>query len=195
MSDIPTTAGVYCILNEITGKVYIGSAVNLQSRKHNHFSELARGCHHNRHLQNSVAKYGLDVFSFHVIELVYDKTLLIQREQVYIDEAESHKSTNGYNLCAVAGSTLGVRFSDEAKENLSESRRGEKNHMWGKHLSDEHRQKLSEAHHKRGCSGAKSHMWGKKHSDETKAKMVEKRLRWWKRYYAKRDELQLMLYF
>jgi group I intron endonuclease len=166
----------------------------------------------------------LSTFSFHVVEFVEDKASLIQREQHYIDETESHKRANGYNISPVAGSTLGFRHSDEAKVKISKaqsgtkpsdehrqklsealrgrkfsnesrarmsaSRCGEKNHMWGKKHSDKTRAKMSVAHR-----GVKHHFWGKKHSDETKAKMVEKRLRWWKRYYAKRDELQLMLDF
>ena len=37
MLDIPQKAGIYTILNEITRKVYIGSAINLLRRKDEHF--------------------------------------------------------------------------------------------------------------------------------------------------------------
>lgn len=165
MSDtIPTTSGIYTIINNINGRLYIGSAVNLKSRKDKHFWALAKCCHYNRYLQNAVVKYGLDAFSFHVIELVDDKSLLIQREQFYIDETESYKVTNGYNLYPTAGSSLGARHSDETRAKISDAHRGKKNPMFGKHLigknrSDETRAKISLS------------LLGKKHSDETKEKI------------------------
>ena len=54
-------------------------------------------------------------------------------------------------------------FTDETRRKLSEANKGEKNHFYGKTLSQEHRQKLSKA------------ITGKKHSSESKQKMSEVR--------------------
>lgn len=227
MSDIPTKAGIYAILNETTGKIYIGSSINLRQRKNQHFRDLVKCRHPNEYLQQSFNKYSLDVFSFHVLEIVADKELLIPREQFYIDEAKSYKRANGYNLNPTAGSALGFHHSNQSRQKMSEARSGktigEQNPFWGKHhsdktkakisatksgrkLSDEHRQKLSAA-----FQGEKNPMWGKHHSDQAKAKisavhlgkkisnetrvrMSEALLNWWKQYYTKRDELQLLLF-
>ena len=50
----------------------------------------------------------------------------------------------------------------------SESHKGEKNHMFGKHHSEEHKKKLSERN-----SGEGNPMYGKHHSEETKKKLRE----------------------
>lgn len=180
MSDVPTIAGVYAILNEVTGKLYIGSAINLKRRKDRHFSDLVGGYHHNRYLQRAFNKYGLDVFSFHVIEIVEDHELLIPREQFYMNEAESYKRGNGYNLSPTASSMLGTHHSDEARQRISAGNLGKK-------ISDQTRAKISVARRKAKL--------GKKLSSEHCRKISEGNSRWWKQYYAKRDQLQLLLDF
>ena len=184
MSDtIPSAPGIYCILNEITGKLYIGSSVNLYNRKRKHFQMLARGCHLNKHLQSSVAKYGLSAFSFNIIELIDDKEMLIEREQFYMDEAASYKRANGYNSSPTASSNLGFQHSDETKARISEARKGKKHPLWGTHLSNETKAKISKAFKGKKLSdetrakmskatkGEKHPMWGKQRSNETKAKI------------------------
>ena len=46
----------------------------------------------------------------------------------------------------ISKANKGRTFSKEHKRNLSESRKGEKNHRYGKHLSEETKRKLSESH-------------------------------------------------
>jgi len=53
---------------------------------------------------------------------------------------------------------------------ISESKKGEKHHMWGKHHSEEAKRKMSEAH-----KGEKNHNYGKKFSNEHRRKMSEAR--------------------
>lgn len=45
---------------------------------------------------------------------------------------------------------------EKAKERISESRKGEKNHWFGKHLSEGHRKKISEAHPKKAVGAYKN---------------------------------------
>lgn len=105
---------VYEIRNTVTGKHYVGSAVNFKNRKREHLTSLSKGSHHNRFLQRAFDKYGEGSFVFSVLELVDDKSKLIEREQFWMDSTSPQ-----YNIAQVAGSTLGVRFSDEAKANVS----------------------------------------------------------------------------
>ena len=51
---------------------------------------------------------------------------------------------------------------------MSEAHRGEKNHNYGKNMSDEIKRKISEAQ-----LGEKSHWYGKTHTEETKRKISE----------------------
>ena len=63
---------------------------------------------------------------------------------------------------------LGKHLSEEHKRKLSESMNGENNPRFGKHHSAEARKKISEAR-----KGKQSCMKGKHHSEETRKKMSE----------------------
>ena len=60
----------------------------------------------------------------------------------------------------------------DAAEASSKAMKGEKNPMYGKHLSEETKKKISEARKERYI-GEKHPMYGKHHSDESKKKMSE----------------------
>lgn len=126
------TSGIYAIVNRINGKIYVGSAVNIQERWCAHKNCLRRGVHANSHLQNAWNKYGAGCFTFSVLEYC-DKSTLIQREQIYLDNFQPQ-----YNIYLKAGSPLGTKHSEEHKRKIAEGNRG-------KVVSDEARQKLSEA--------------------------------------------------
>jgi group I intron endonuclease len=104
-------SGIYQIKNKKNNKVYIGSAVSLGQRFSVHTHCLRNDKHHNRHLQNAWNKYGEDSFLFEVLEKVEDKEKLVEREQHWIDIREPE-----YNLSPTAGSTLGVKYSEEARK-------------------------------------------------------------------------------
>lgn len=115
-------SGIYCIKNTVTGKVYIGSAVNLRKRKNEHFSTLAAGTHANRYLQSAYDKYGLAAFEFTVLELVPDSAALTAAEQRFMDEHGAFGL--GYNLRPIAASMLGFKHSDAAKAAVSKAHKG-----------------------------------------------------------------------
>ena len=84
MGDIPRKSGIYQIRNLVNGKVYVGSAVNLQHRRREHRSDLRNGTHHSIKLQRAYNKYGESSFAFEILEYVEDRNQLIEREQYYI---------------------------------------------------------------------------------------------------------------
>ena len=103
------------------GKMYIGSTVNLWSR----FYEHTKGYNSNIYLQNAFNKYGLDNFSFIVLEffslpdssedLTDENLSLISLEQKYLDLIDDK-----YNINPKAGKTrLGSKHSEETKALLS----------------------------------------------------------------------------
>ena len=59
-------SGIYRIRNLTNNKFYIGSAVNLNKRKNQHFHYLRNNKHHNKPLQNSYNKYGESSFIFNM---------------------------------------------------------------------------------------------------------------------------------
>jgi group I intron endonuclease len=76
--------GIYKIINVVSNKFYVGSAVDLKRRKSRHFSELRNRKHGNRHLQAAWLKYGEEAFVFVVVEELPDGTDLLAAENVWL---------------------------------------------------------------------------------------------------------------
>lgn len=157
-------AGIYKIVNTVTGKCYIGSAVNISARWSLHKHQLARRVHHSTKLQRAWDKYSADVFSFEVLEAVANTEHLVVREQFWIDQLRSVAS--GYNVKPVAGSSLGFKFTEESRAKMSqiqigrprslESRANQSASTRGKPKSTEHRAKLAEANRSRAAAAPKT---------------------------------------
>lgn len=171
------SSGIYEIRNLINGKRYIGSATCFRKRWAGHKSGFKNGNHPNRYLMSSWIKYGPDAFVFGIIEVcAIDE--LIRREQYWIDSGKPE-----YNLSPTAGNNTGVKFSDEAKQKISERHKGNK-YCLGRKISDKTKAAISQAN--RGRKGrkrspsavaatAQAHR-GMKRSEETRRKISESRI-------------------
>ena len=175
-------SGIYRITNQVNGKCYIGSTINLQKRRRGHFGALRRGKHHNGFLQRAFNKYGKAAFVFEVLQHT-DAKSLIEQEQHYLDSLSPE-----YNISPTASTCLGVQHSPETRQKMSsahkskpiseEHRRKLSEALTGGHHTEEHRRKNSEAHKgkhpseevRRKMSEAQK---GRRASDETKQKMSE----------------------
>ena len=145
------SSGIYAIIHTESGRRYVGSAVNIRKRWHTHTSDLRLGIHANDHLQKAWNKYGPAGFCFVVLELCPVEQLLA-REQAHIDEKAD------FNICMIAGNTLGVKPSPEHRAKLIESHRG-------KSPSAETRAKMSEA------QKGNKHSVGRTYTAEERARM------------------------
>lgn len=153
VQNIPKKAGIYKILNTVGGGMYIGSAINMNSRLKRHCKDLRSGCHHSVKLQRAYDKYHSQAFIASVVECVEDTSQLLQREQYWIDENQSFSI--GYNIEKIAGSSLGVKRSEETRAKCSLARKGTKltpEHklavaiaMKGRVITPEHRANISAA--------------------------------------------------
>jgi group I intron endonuclease len=61
--------GIYSIKNKITNEQYIGSSINLQRRKIEHFSSLRQNTHPNAKLQAAFSTYGESNFEYSILEI------------------------------------------------------------------------------------------------------------------------------
>jgi len=95
--DIPTSAGVYQIRCKQNGKIYVGSAVNLEGRWHSHRRDLRNGVHVNPHLQFAWNLYGETSFEFSVLEYAEEHRLLMT-EQVWINKTRCTDRSIGFNI-------------------------------------------------------------------------------------------------
>ena len=156
--------GIYKITNIVNGKMYIGSAVNIDNRRRIHKYRLRLNKHHSPKLQNSYNKHGLNNFKFETIEECSKENLIV-KEQYYIDLYDA--VNKGYNCNPVAGSNLGRKWSDEHKKKISNTKKGKPSNRKGVKHTKKSKIKMSKS--QKGNSNAK----GMKHSEETKQKLRE----------------------
>lgn len=83
-SKISYTSGIYKITNVLTGRCYVGSSVDVDKRLACHLNKLRQNKHQNKELQADFNKVGEAGFLFQLIELVYDKAILFNRESYHI---------------------------------------------------------------------------------------------------------------
>lgn len=140
--------GIYIIQNTVTGKLYIGSTNSFYRRFRRHRQELTRNEHPNKHLQNSFNKHSAENFKFIVIEIVELETLLIEREQYWLDLLTPYKVEIGYNIACIAGPSMntGKSPSEETRKKISETLKKGKypNARKGIKLTLEERRRVSE---------------------------------------------------
>jgi len=141
---------IYQIRNINNGKVYIGSTMDYLGRQRRHLCRLNNNNHHSIILQRSWNKHGGDNFIFEILEVIYDKNVLLEREQYYLDIYDSYNPKNGYNICKVAGSSIGFNHTEETKVKMSKSHIGVKKGP----CSDKTKKKISNTKLERDLSEA-----------------------------------------
>lgn len=100
--------GIYCITNNINGKKYVGQSTDLKERRRGHkYSHLGEKPKYL--LQRAFIKYGIDNFTFTVLEEC-EKELLDDRERYWIKKLGTYGG--GYNL-TVGGTTGSTKITDE----------------------------------------------------------------------------------
>ncbi len=164
--------GVYKITNLINNKIYIGkSYISMKKRWSEH--KKGRG---NKHLFNSINKYGINNFKFEILLAIntineLNEINLNEIEIEYIRKYKSYISKFGYNK-TLGGD--GQRCNEETRNKIrlqalnksKEWREKISKSKTGKSLSNETKNKISESK-KNKLSNRK----GKQHSLETKRKM------------------------
>ena len=135
-------SGIY-MWTSPSGKSYIGQSVDLQKRKWAflHFGDRYGGQKINRARKKYNHK---SLWDYKVLEYC-DIDKLDERERYYIELYDT--INNGYN-CESGGNENKI-VSDETKQKQSEAMKGENNPFYGKHLTEEHKSKLSKTHDKR----------------------------------------------
>lgn len=113
---------IYCFINKITGKRYIGQTNNIEKRKRGHKSESfnpkANG--YNLPFHCAVRKYGWENFDFIILEEIDDsfgREYLNEREIYFISYYQSLINQNGYNYTegGAGCAKLKLSFSEQVK--------------------------------------------------------------------------------
>lgn len=115
-------SAVYKITNLINGKIYVGSAVNLYNRYRSYKRRVLKDAPRRMVVEKAMVKYGIENFSFEVIERLSGKETTLAREQVWIDALQPFDPV-GYNVNKKAKSRLGMTVSDDVKMKMSLTRK------------------------------------------------------------------------
>lgn len=144
------TIGIYRIFHVESGKSYVGQSINAERRISVHFKGLKSGKHTNEHLQRAYCLYGADTFKSEILQICSQESLT-QQEQFWMD---FYRQTVGlYNFTPAAGSVAGFKFSDESRQKLSKSLKGNRNGInskgfLGKSHTEKSRELIAQKHKK-----------------------------------------------
>ena len=137
---------IYKITNTVNEKAYIGQTIHdaLAGRINDHLNGHARG---SRLVRRAINKYGKDAFTY---EILYDGIIPEFLDDLEIEAIEKFNTIapHGYNLRSGGG---GGSLSEETRRKISQAKKGENHHFYGKTFSEEHRRNMSEA--KKGKPG------------------------------------------
>ena len=109
--------------------------------------------------RKAIDKYGWDNFNHFILFEHLSKEDACKKEIELIEKYKTMDTNYGYNLCEGGNLTLGYHHTKESRELMSRQRKGRdagKNNpmygkrgilapMYGKHLTEEHKRKISEA--------------------------------------------------
>lgn len=167
---------IYKIVNNITGKFYIGSTIAPNERKIRHFRDLEEGIHHSIFLQRAYNKYGKNNFVFSIV-----------KEKEFDNEDELRNLEERYiNFCWNSGKLYNVSKKGSGGDLVSyhplldeikEKQKKASLEIWN-HKSDEEKKEYSEKMRGRGNPN-----FGKKWEDWQR----EKASKYWKEYFKTHD--------
>lgn len=149
---------IYRITNTFDNNSYIGQTKSDPQKRFISHCYPSSGC---TRLRNAIQKHGVDKFKLNIIIICFDYDM-DKYEAEYIKKYDSLH--NGYNL--TTGGQRNSKFSEETKKRMSNSNKGHKHRLWGKHHSIETRKKISAR-----LKGMPGYWTGKKLSEAHKKKL------------------------
>lgn len=95
-------AGIFRVRNDVTGKVFVGSSLDLNSPLNRIEFELQHGISRNRELQEDYGRYGRKSFTFEIVEVLDpagDPAFTVERRLEELEQAYAANldRTNSYN--------------------------------------------------------------------------------------------------
>jgi len=165
LRDLKNQAVIYMWFNKITGKVYIGSAIDGSKRLSRYYMTSVLKV--NSRIYKNIIKYGHSSFSVSILEVLGEtksvsKSDILSREQFYLDWAIKTYGLQVLNLLTKTNSSLGFQHTLETKAKIAKSRLGRSHSIETK---DKLRQRFS---------GEGNPFFGRKHTPEYLTKLKER---------------------
>jgi group I intron endonuclease len=115
--------GIYKIVNNVTGKCYVGQSQRLKKRIKEHFRLLNLKKHPNEHLQRSYNKYGKDVFEGHIEVICENTEDLDALEEAFLTKEAWFEEEVVYNIANFAKAPMrGKKHSEETRQKIKEGK-------------------------------------------------------------------------
>ena len=132
---------IYAFKNKINGKMYVGQTqrtFGIRTKQHLNRSDT--------YFDKALAKYGLNNFSYEIIDRGSTLEELNEKERYWIVEYDC-LWPNGYNLTVGGDGVKGYRHTDEYKRKMSDAKKGkmtgENNPFYGKKHTIKAMEKMS----------------------------------------------------
>jgi group I intron endonuclease len=120
-------SGIYAISHADSGKMYIGSSVDIAGRLRGHTRLLNTGAHPNQHLQAAWTLYGAGAFTCSTLKEVSNRDDLYKVEQIYLDKLRTFERTLGYNKAKdTTAPQRGLKRSPETCLKIGAAKKGNK---------------------------------------------------------------------
>jgi group I intron endonuclease len=115
--------GIYKIVNNVTGKCYVGQSQRLKKRIKEHFRLLNLKKHPNEHLQRSYNKYGKEVFKGHIEVICENTDDLDALEEAFLTKEAWFEEEIVYNIANFAKAPMrGKKHSEETRQKIKENK-------------------------------------------------------------------------
>lgn len=105
LKDTKNKSGVYCLINLLNGKYYIGSSLNLTNRLTDYFQDWYYKDRINLPIVRAILKYGMGNFALLILDFT-DKENTLVKEQFWLDKLKP-----GYNILTLADNSAGFKHS------------------------------------------------------------------------------------
>ena len=176
---------VYKHTNKVNGLVYIGITCQKPNARWKNGKGYKPGKDKDGnektlYFWNAIQKYGWDGFDHLILVRGLTKEEAEWLEIQLIAAYDSTDRSKGYNMTKGGGGTNGYKYTEESKQKISENhadvsgennprygKTGEKHPFYGKHHTEEAKQKMSEAN-----KGEKSYLYGKFGKNHNTSKTV-----------------------
>lgn len=98
MINLNITSGIYCLINKVNLRVYVGQSSNIESRVYGHVGALRAGEHPNLGLQADWFAFGADAFEAQVLVTADNKVKRLKLETIFMHVYQALDPLYGYNL-------------------------------------------------------------------------------------------------
>lgn len=170
---------IYLVRSLVNGKMYVGQTnKTLKQRWSMHVFTAECPV-----LHRAIEKYGRENFAVEEIHKCASREEMNFVEMFYISFLNT-KVPYGYNLTDGGGGRQGFEVSQETREKISKANTGKahpwmdqsgpKNHMFGKHISEEQKESIRKASRGNKHNLGRKHRLGKTFTEESRARIASK---------------------